>query len=187
VIKPLQVAFQRWWRQRALAGGHLAMSKDGRWGTNHATFEFISEMVGPLIAQGYRTETNLRVIEGSLHTATIDELTSDLFLVERTASDIESYVDERLVYTDFRKRHLYDYLATAAGRALAPDEAWQAFNDMALKATLVMDELATSEIPDEQTHFEYCTRRYSTVWNETYEVYRLFARLVGFTLPPHHH
>jgi len=182
-MKMLTAAFHRWWRQRALLGGHLTMSRDGQWGANHLTFQFIGDMIGPLVQRGYRHEPQLRKIVGSLHTTTIDELTSDLFLIERNIK-ILGYVDQRLVYASFMPRHLYTYLALSSGRALTPEEAWSTFNAMALTSTLPLTLMVSD---DSYAQSDYYRLRYASVWEETFEVYRLFARLVGLDLPPLHH
>ena len=178
-MKTLVNACQRWWYRKALLGGHIAMSRDTQWGATHATIEFLGNLIEPLLVKSAFAQPSLRKLQGKLQTTTIDELTSDLFLAKMTMEK-RVYVDDRLVYLDPQPRHLHSYLAMASGRALSPNEAWKTFHDMALSTMALLD---TFLADTDDTDRDYYHRRYATLWMETYEVYRLFAALVGLPCP----
>ncbi len=175
-----QERWRRWWRQKALIGAHRHWNRDLRWGVNHATVTFLGDLIGPLIAARYSGQT-LKSISAALHTRTIDELVSDWTILARTLES-RGYVDERLLYVSPERRTLHTYLTHRTGRALTPIETWKPFHETILNTLLTLDLLVNDE--DELNDRAYYLRRYGSVFTETYQVYSLYATLVGLTLPP---
>lgn len=155
------------------------MTKDERWGSNRATFQFLGELISPPIEKAHFVP--LRKVSGHLHTKTIDELVSDLIYVKQTI-ETRAYADDRpVVYLHPDKRTFHSYLALATGRALSAQEAWAIFHGSVLSTTALFEEMEANE---DMTDHDYYRRRYTTVWDEIYEVYRMFALLVGLECPP---
>jgi hypothetical protein len=178
-MKSWKHALHLWWRKRTLEGGHLALTKNNTWGVTGETVSFLHDSIHPLLSKNIGI-LPLRQVTGALHTETIDELISDLFIVQRSL-EARKYVDERLVYLHHKTKSFHSYLALASGRAISPQEAWDTFHPMALSVVHLLDKLREEEDED---NLYYFGTRYKSVFDETFEVYRLFAKLVGLDCPP---
>lgn len=179
-MKALLYSWRQWLHQRALLGGHIALTKDERWDSNRETFQFLGDLIGPLLLKA-NALVSLRKVSGELHTKTIDELVSDLIFVQQTI-DTRGYADNRPVnYLHPEPRTFHAYLAHTTGKALTPQEAWITFHKHAIDASSPLDEMVMTD--EELTDRDYYRRRYADVWNETYEVYRMFAQTVGLQCP----
>lgn len=172
-------AVRIWWRQMHLNGDHMHLRKDKRWGLNGATFAMLGNAIEPLLKEQY-ARAELKAVTGVLHTRTIDELVADQTIVLRTIEQ-GSYVDERLAYNSPVRVDLYGYFALASGAALSPRAAWTQFHKYAIAMVSRLDDMLIDE--EDETDRFYYTNRYASVLTESYEVYRLFARLVGLNLP----
>lgn len=179
-MKTRWTRWRQWWRQKSLLGAHHHMSQHHRWGLNHATFAYLGELIDAQLAPHY-TGKQLKAIQGSLSTRTIDELVTDLSIMQHTV-DMAGYVDERLVYIHQRPTTLHQYLALMSGPAMSPQEAWKPFHEAALAVTLTLDTMLTDA--EDENDRGYYLRRYGSILEETYRVYALFAALTELTLPP---
>jgi hypothetical protein len=188
-MKALLHSLHRGWNQRLLTGGHLALAKQDKWGLSSQALEFLNDMIRPLLGK-QKLFTNLRDVTAPLQTETIDHLTSDLFVVRQT---MESRKKKGMGYADDRSGPVYilpvprtaaAYLAMASGRALQPMEAYVTFYTMAYQLAQEMDEVLQEEAINDDDWYNYYNRRYKSVFEETFEVMRLFARLAGLDCPP---
>jgi hypothetical protein len=171
-----------WWRKRTLEGGYIALTKNNTWGVTAETLSFLHDSIQPLLSKNQGL-LPLRHVTGALHTETIDELISDLFIVKRSL-ETRAYVDERLVYLQPKPRSFHTYLALSSGRAITAHEAWETFHPMALSTAQLLDALKEDQSEKDADDLRYYGIRYQSVFDETFEVYRLFARLVGLDCPP---
>lgn len=154
------------------------MTRQRRWGVNSETLAYLGSLIESHLEDA--SGRQLKAIQGRLHTHTIDELVTDLTIVQNTL-ELREYVDARLVYIHHRPVSLYQYLALMSGRGLTPREAWATFHAMALTVTTALDTMLMDTA--EEADRGYYLRRYGSVLDETYHVYQLFATLVGLTLP----
>jgi hypothetical protein len=182
-------SLHRGWSRRLLVGGHLALSKQNQWGFTTQSLDFLNDLIRPLLSR-QTLFTNLRDVRATLQTDTIDHLTSDLFVVKQTMEKRNKkgmgYLDDRTgpVYILPVPRTAAAYLAMASGRALQPMEAYVTFFNMAYQLAQEMDEVLQEEATNDDDWYNYYNRRLASVFEETFEVMRMFARLVGLDCPP---
>jgi hypothetical protein len=176
-MKAWKLAWHRWWRQRALWGAEMAMRKDNLWGLNALTFKTIGDAIGPFVENGLiKSGRELRLIKAQLHTDCIDELTSDLLVIQETIKKRQDITQRTLRnYNAHESRDLHHYLALSTGQAITPQDAWHAFHATALATADALADMIADEDP---TDFNYYTTRYQSVFQETFVVYQLFVRLV---------
>jgi hypothetical protein len=179
-MNKLQATWRKWWRQKAITGAYIGMMKEKRWGSNYPTFETLGTLIGSHLNDSY-TGSALKGVHGSLHTSTVDELVIDLSIMQRTIDSKDRYVDERLLYVHHRPITLHQSLALMSGPSIGPKEAWTELHAHALSVTHALDTMFGDW--DEENDRDYLIRRYRTVLDEVYEVYSLFGRLVGLTVP----
>lgn len=179
-MKTRWTRWRLWWRQKAVLGAHHHMTRQHQWGLNYTTFVYLGEVIAPQLKAAYPAKT-LKAIRGLLATSSIDELVTDLSIMQRTI-DAAGYVDERLVYIHRRTQALHQYLSLMSGPAISPMTAWSAFHAAALAVTATLDLMLQDA--DAETDRDYYYRRYGSVLEETYRVYQLFAALTDVTLPP---
>lgn len=175
----LPTRWRHWFHQKSMEGNVGYLIKQGRWGFTQEALTYLGELI-PSHLRDHYPGTALKAVSGALHTHTIDELVADLGIVQRTV-DTGDYVDERLLYLQPIPRTLHRYLAHREGMALTPKDAWKVFHETAYPLAVTLDSLVTTD--EEITDRQYYLRRYGSVLDETFEVYRLFGTLAGFDLP----
>lgn len=179
-MKRLRSRWRIWLRQRAMQGAILYLTKQNQWGPTRVAADSLASTIGDGLAGPFSAD-QLRAVRGHMACPTIDQFILDMQAAITTLR-LDQYVLERLHYVAFTERSMYHYLTTVENLALSPKEAWALFHSTACEAFDILDSLVDTD--DDLTDRRYLLLRYEILWQEIYRVYRLFAQLAGYTLPP---
>lgn len=178
MLKSIRTTMARWAKQRALQGAEQILNKKGEWGFTVPCLVFMGELIGgSSLASIGAMSLKGTVVE--LHSTCIDQLTSDLFIAQRTILR-KAYVEERLAYHTAAPCRLSEYLTLVGGHALSPAEAWGTFHSTALDTATALERLEESDADDS---LDYYLRRYENLFKEVMLVHAIFVELAGYNRP----